>query len=103
MSQFQRITITLTDEHARVIQAAIASGEYSTTSEVIGEALRDWGQRQREREAARAQLRAEIPEGLVDLAAGHVREWTDEATEQIKQRGREKLPAASSDLPDAPK
>lgn len=103
MSQFQRVTITLTDEHAKAVQSAIASGEYGSTSEVIREALRDWRQRQHERETARTQLRAEIAEGINDVATGNVREWTVEATEQIEQRGREKLRAASSASPDVPK
>jgi antitoxin ParD1/3/4 len=96
MSQFQRITITLTEEHAKAVQSAVASGEYGTTSEVIREALRDWRQRQQDRETARAQLRAEIAEGLADVAAGNVRPWDAKATEEIKNRGREKLRAASS-------
>lgn len=99
MTQFQRVTITLTEEHARAIDLAVASGEYGTTSEVIREALRNWKQRQQDREDARVQLRAEISAGLADVSAGRVREWTAEASEQIKQRGREKLRGASSVSP----
>jgi len=100
---FQRITITLTEEHLQAVQAALASGEYGTTSEVIREALREWKQRQQNRAAALAQLRAEVNAGLADVAAGRVREWTKDAVEEIKQRGRKKLAAASSDSQTAPK
>jgi antitoxin ParD1/3/4 len=103
MSNFQRITITLTEEHSRAVQAAVASGEYGTVSEVIREALRDWKQRQENREAARAQLKAEIATGLADVAEGRAREWTEEAGEQIKHRGRKRLPAESSASRKAPK
>jgi antitoxin ParD1/3/4 len=103
MHQFQRVTITLTEDHAKAIEAALASGEYGTTSEVIREALRDWKYRQQDREVARAQLKAEIEAGVADLSAGRVREWTERDNEQIKQRGRERLRTASSDSPTAPK
>jgi antitoxin ParD1/3/4 len=37
-----KISISLTDEHARLVTEAVASGDYASSSEVIREALRDW-------------------------------------------------------------
>lgn len=37
-----RISISLTEEHARMLDEAVASGHYVSSSEVIREALRDW-------------------------------------------------------------
>jgi antitoxin ParD1/3/4 len=37
-----KISVSLTDEHARVVEEAVASGDYGSSSEVIREALRDW-------------------------------------------------------------
>jgi antitoxin ParD1/3/4 len=37
-----KISISLTDEHARLVNEAVASGDYASSSEVIREALRDW-------------------------------------------------------------
>ena len=37
-----KISISLTDEHARLVEDAVASGDYASSSEVIREALRDW-------------------------------------------------------------
>ena len=37
-----KISISLTDEHARLINEAVASGDYASSSEVIREALRAW-------------------------------------------------------------
>lgn len=37
-----KISISLTDEHARLLNDAVASGDYASSSEVIREALRDW-------------------------------------------------------------
>ena len=41
-----KASISLTDEHAKMISDAVESGEYASTSEVIREALRDWRQKQ---------------------------------------------------------
>ena len=37
-----KISVSLTEEHARVVEDAVASGDYGSSSEVIREALRDW-------------------------------------------------------------
>jgi antitoxin ParD1/3/4 len=37
-----KISISLTDEHARLVTEAVASGDYASSSEVIREALREW-------------------------------------------------------------
>lgn len=37
-----KISVSLTEEHARLVEEAVASGDYGSTSEVIREALRDW-------------------------------------------------------------
>jgi len=37
-----KISISITDEHAAVVQEAVRSGAYASSSEVIREALREW-------------------------------------------------------------
>ena len=37
-----KISISLTEEHARMLDEAVASGDYASSSDVIREALRDW-------------------------------------------------------------
>jgi len=37
-----KMSISLTTEHARLIEEAVASGDYASSSEVVREALRDW-------------------------------------------------------------
>ena len=41
-----KISISLTEEHARLLNEAVASGDYASSSEVIREALRDWRSKQ---------------------------------------------------------
>lgn len=38
----EKISVSLTDEHARLLQEAVRSGDYASSSEVIREALREW-------------------------------------------------------------
>lgn len=60
MAGVKKLSIALTEELARDIEAAVASGDYSTASEVVRDALRYW---KREREAYIQRLR-ELVEGL---------------------------------------
>jgi len=38
----EKLSISLTDEHAHLLQEAVESGDYASSSEVIREALREW-------------------------------------------------------------
>ena len=38
----EKISVSLTDEHAHLLQEAVKSGDYASSSEVIREALREW-------------------------------------------------------------
>ena len=64
MSKLERITVTMPEEMAAKMRAAVESGEYATTSEIVRDALRDWNDLQeRQREKLRW-LRAEIQKGI---------------------------------------
>ncbi|MEX6505522.1 type II toxin-antitoxin system ParD family antitoxin [Jiella sp. M17.18] len=55
MSAIERITITVPTEMAAALKAAVAEGDYASTSEVVREALRDWT---RARDVERRELMA---------------------------------------------
>ena len=83
-----KISISITDEHAALLQEAVGSGDYASTSEVIREALREWKARRAARSEAVSELRRLWEEGIdsgrsaaLDMAA-------------IKKRGRQRLQAA---------
>lgn len=42
MADVQKISIALTAEQVDLLKAAVETGEYATTSEIVREALRDW-------------------------------------------------------------
>ena len=42
MADIQKISIVLTSEQVNSLKAAVETGEYATTSEIVREALREW-------------------------------------------------------------
>lgn len=86
MAGVKKMSIALTDELAKDIEAAVASGDYSTASEVIRDALRGW---KHEREACLRRLRELVDEGL---ASGEPVDGGFDAAD-IARRGRARLGA----------
>ena len=88
MSKLERITVTMPAEMAARLRAAVERGEYATTSEVVREALRDWGDERDRGDARREWLRAEIEKGLAGpfLPADQVfAELRDQVREQAAE------------------
>jgi len=74
------------------IESLIASGRYSTASEIIRDGLRIIEEREQRREAKLEWLRAEIQKGL---DSGPAREFDSKTlAEEVKARGRRRLAAA---------
>lgn len=90
MPDIERLTITMPSDLAAVVKAAVAGGEYASTSEVMREALREWKLRRAVEVEKLAALKADIAAGLADIAAGRV---TDFDVAKIKKRGRQLLAA----------
>ena len=63
MAKLERITVAMPEEMIAKMQAAVDSGEYATTSEIVREALRDWEDFQEQRRLKLERLRAMIAEG----------------------------------------
>lgn len=42
MPDVQKISVALTGEQIATLRAAVETGEYATTSEIVREAIRDW-------------------------------------------------------------
>jgi antitoxin ParD1/3/4 len=64
MSKLERITVTMPEEMAAKMRAAVDAGAYATTSEIVREALRDWSEDQARKAAALAEIRSEIAKGF---------------------------------------
>jgi antitoxin ParD1/3/4 len=64
MSNVQKVSIALTPELIELLKEAVESGEYTSASEVVRDALRDWKLRRSVLTADAAELRALWLEGI---------------------------------------
>jgi len=66
MAAAEKISITLTPEMLRLVEAAVEAGEFASVSEALRDAVRAW-QREREERAERLEaIRARIRRSLAD-------------------------------------
>lgn len=86
MAETEQVTVTLPSDLAAAVRTAVEGGDYASTSEIVDEALRDWTVKRLAQLPGVASLRAEIEEGLADLAEGRVRDFDPD---RIIERGRE--------------
>jgi len=87
MSTVQKISIALPPRMAASLKKIVAKGDYSSASEVVREALRDWEDKQKRKKEQLKHLRQMLQEGI-DSGDGGPFE-----IEEIKLRGRERLAA----------
>jgi antitoxin ParD1/3/4 len=87
MGVTQKLSIALTEELARDVEAAVASGDYSTASEVVRDALRAWKRDRGDRDAAIRRLKQLWDEGA---SSGEPVEGGFNVDDLIR-RGRERL------------
>jgi len=72
MPEVQKISIALTGEQIRALKAAVETGEYATTSEIVREAIRDWQFKRELRQEDLSRLRQMWDEGKNSGAASRV-------------------------------
>jgi antitoxin ParD1/3/4 len=95
MATVEKLSIALTPELAADIRRAIAKGEYSSTSEVVRDALRAWKQMRQERAIATDALRRLWREGRESGTSVPLDK------EDIKRRSRERLASSRATKPEA--
>jgi antitoxin ParD1/3/4 len=64
MSQVEKLSIAVPSEMAAELRAAVEAGEYSSVSEVIRDALRDWRLRRKFEALELDELRQLVQEGI---------------------------------------
>jgi antitoxin ParD1/3/4 len=89
MSNVQKVSVALTPEFMALLQEAVDTGEYTSASEVIRDALRQWKQRRAIQDLSADDLRRLWEEGL---ASGPGRFKSIEA---IKKEARRRLTHAA--------
>jgi antitoxin ParD1/3/4 len=70
MPTVEKLSIALPTEMAAVVRRAVEAGEYSSNSEVIRDALRDWTHKRNLREQSLAGLRERWQEAVADDSEG---------------------------------
>ena len=85
MPDVQKVSIALTSAQLDALKAAVDSGEYATTSEVIREAVRDWQFKRELRREDILRLRQMWDEGK---ASGPTRKVN---FGKVKREGRKRL------------
>jgi len=70
MPTVEKLSIALPTEMASVVRRAVEAGDYSSNSEVIREALRDWAHKRSLREQSLAGLRTRWQEAVTDDSEG---------------------------------
>ena len=85
MGKVEKISIALTDEMLTSVKAAVASGDYASSSEVVREALREWKSRRAREQALIAEVRELVREADASGYEPH------DGMEAIKREGRRRL------------
>ena len=90
MPDVQKISIALTGEQITALKAAVDTGEYATTSEIIREALRDWQFKRELRGEDLKRLRQLWAEGK---ASGEVQQLD---LGEVRKQARRRLKSATA-------
>ena len=92
MSTIERMTITMPADMAALVKAAVETGDYASTSEVVRDALRQWKVNRAIQIQEIAALKSDIDKGLADVAAGRIKNFDKK---KIVERGRKLLASRS--------
>jgi antitoxin ParD1/3/4 len=84
------MNVNLTPQLEELVRSKVASGLYTSASEVVREALRLMDEQDRLREAKLTQLRSDVRQGL---ASGSSQPWDVEALKSMARTRRTNGPA----------
>jgi antitoxin ParD1/3/4 len=85
MADIQKVSVALTGEQVAALKAAVETGEYATTSEIVREALRDWQLKRQLRQEDIKRLRQLWDEGKASGPAVPL-DW-----DELRREARERL------------
>lgn len=90
MANVEKVSVSMTPQHADLLRDAVQSGAYASGSEVIREAMRDWSAKWMQRRGDIATLKAMWEEGKASGPA------TDADFDALKDEARKELAAAKN-------
>jgi antitoxin ParD1/3/4 len=85
------MNVHLTPHQESLVKAQVATGRYTSASEVVREALRLFEDQERLCQSRVQKLRADVQEALEQSARGESAPFDEAAAEDIKRRGKNKL------------
>jgi antitoxin ParD1/3/4 len=88
MASVEKLSVALTNEQVAALKAAVDTGEYATTSEIVREAVRDWQLKRELRQEDINRLRQKWDEGIASGSAGKV------DMNKLRREARERLEGA---------
>jgi antitoxin ParD1/3/4 len=88
MGSVEKISVALTNEQVSALKAAVETGEYATTSEIIREAVRDWQLKRELRQEDIKLLRHSWDAGVASGSAGSLN------MKQLRLAARKRLQGA---------
>ncbi len=91
MTQIERMTIALPMQMVTDIREAVESGDYTSSSEVFQDAIRDWRHKRYLQQKEVEHIISEVQQGIADLKAGRIK-----PTEQVLTRLEKKYQAMLS-------
>ncbi len=98
MANVEKLSVSLSKDLAEMVRGAVGENGYTSSSEVIREALRDWKVKQAIQAADITRLQKAWKQGMHDIESGRcleINSGTDAKAlvEDIKTRGLKKLAA----------
>jgi len=102
MTNVKKLSVSLSSDLAEMVREAVAGGGYTSSSEVIREALRDWKVKQSVQAVELERLRTAWAQGVEDLDSGRYTQidTADDlkaVTSDIEKRGLDQLATHRSD------
>jgi antitoxin ParD1/3/4 len=88
MASVEKVSIALTGEQVSALKAAVETGEYATTSEIVREAVRDWQLKRELRQEDIQRLRQMWDDGIASGSAGA------QDMKKLRQEARARLEGA---------
>jgi len=93
MANVEKVSVSMTPQHADLIRDAVESGAYASGSEVIREAMRDWSAKWMQRRGDIATLKAMWQEGkesgpAMDVDFDALRDEARKELASAKRHGR---------------
>jgi len=90
MADMRKVSVALTVEQISTLKAAVKTGDYATTSEIVREALRDWEIKHASRREESRRLRKLWDEGKASGAAAAL------DFEKLRREARRRLKKATA-------